>query len=111
MTAVAACRSCRMVRDLSELLEVVNVHTGAVSYICRPESARPCFRRLRPASVERISDPAGPTAWPRRTARQLDAAGSGERVTPGGADTANRKAMSGTQGHRLTHLPRGESKS
>jgi len=56
------CEHCGRARDLDELLEVVEVRSGALFHLCKPSVGRECFRLGTRSAVEhRIRD-----ASPRR---------------------------------------------
>lgn len=74
MTAQQWCEVCDTPRDLADLLEVTDVRSGAVHYVCRPmATGGTCFRegvgsvfthRIADAKVQRIASPH--TTPPRR---------------------------------------------
>ncbi len=54
-SALFECRRCHRPLRASEALEIVNVKSGALSWVCTPSSGRSCFgASVRPREVERI---------------------------------------------------------
>ena len=48
------CRRCATDRPASELLEVISVRSGQVTWVCRPSVDGRCARSLRSAADERV---------------------------------------------------------
>jgi hypothetical protein len=59
---VRACRHCHEVRNLADLLEVVNLRSGLSSYVCRPNICFCFSRSVKNAATERIQTPKGDAA-------------------------------------------------
>jgi len=60
MTITARCRHCGSLRELSDLLEVVEIRTGLITFACRPDTfeGSRCFRySVRGSDVEGIRVP------------------------------------------------------
>lgn len=70
MTSAQWCESCEERRDLADLLEVTDVRTGAVHYVCKPmATGGTCFREgVGSVFVHRIADATSSSRLGRRDA-------------------------------------------